>query len=94
MNESNQGQFAALLIFISVLFVLGSLLTAFAEAGFPDADPGAIQATDYIFSSPTPVSSATPTMFQTTAGAPVPSATIDSGIDAGAPNEASATPVP
>ena len=33
MNETNQGQYALLLIFISFLLVLGSLMTAFAETG-------------------------------------------------------------
>jgi len=98
VNETNQGQFAALLIFISVLLVLGSLLTAFAETGFPDTDLGGggdtPQVTDYDFSSPTPILSTTPTMILNTPASPVPSTTIISGIDAGVPNEATSTPAP
>lgn len=79
MNETNQGQTAALLIFISVLLVLGSLLTAFAESGFPVTGTGNfetnIQATDYVFASPTPISSPTFTQIPPSPTSPIPTST-------------------
>jgi LysM repeat protein len=76
VNESNQGQYATLLIFISFLLVLGSLLTAFAETGYPthglnDQNDSPV-VTNYIFSTPTTYSTQTPTEYQTNPATPIP----------------------
>lgn len=53
MKESTQGRYALLIVFISFILVIGSIITAFAETGFPSgespqASPTQI-ATDFIF---------------------------------------------
>ena len=79
MNETNQGQTAALFIFISVLLVLGSLLTAFAESGYPLTETGNfeknLQSTNYVFASPTPISSPTFTQIPPSPTPPIPPST-------------------
>lgn len=91
MNETNQGRYAILLIFISFLFVAGSLIAAFAETSIspggalhPSVTPAL---TDIVFFTPT---FAVPS--STIAASPPPSLTPTHTIPAG-PTDTEAPPV-
>jgi LysM repeat protein len=80
VNESSQGRYALLIVFISFMLVIGSILTAFAETSYSSGEnqdsPPTQEVTDIVFITIT--NSLAPTAFPSeTPNPPTPSATTE-----------------